>query len=57
MHKLKHLGDLMSVVKIVLLANMPLLPFIMIFVLSGINCGVWVAFVKLIWNCVRMQLS
>ena len=55
--KLKHLGSLMRVVKVVLSENIPIFPLFSILVMSGISAGVWCGFCKIMWNCIKMTLS
>ena len=55
--KLRHLGPMMSVVKVILLANFPTFPLVILFLISGIEMGLWCGFSKMLWNSVRMSLS
>jgi hypothetical protein len=55
--KLKHLGAMMRVVKAILMENLPALPLIFTFILPLINMGVWCAFIKMLWKCIRIYQS
>jgi hypothetical protein len=55
--KLKNLGAMMRVVKAILMENLPALPLIFTFILPLINIGLWCAFVKMLWKCIKMYQS
>jgi hypothetical protein len=55
--KLKHLGAMMRVVKAILMENLPALPLIFTFILPLINMGVWCAFIKMLWKCIKIYQS
>lgn len=48
---------MMNVVKVILLKNFPILPITMLFIVSGIQMGLWCGFTRMLWNSVRMSLS
>jgi hypothetical protein len=55
--KLKNLGAMMRVVKAILMENLPALPLIFTFILPLINIGLWCAFVKMLWKCIKIYQS
>lgn len=55
--KLRHLAAMMGVVKVILQANLPHLPVIVLVLLNGLEMGIWCGFSRMFWNSNKMSIT